>query len=156
MEPPESCWNNPGRGITRSQSTSFCYPKVREEPFLSEVVSKAVLPQTVLHSSKRRKLETFSDLDNATSFEVEEPSVIFATLANTYGGIICVDVDQALTQVVCGCQDSIVRVYNTKTTKTVREMVSPEILPRSKSIEYDNLSSGCVSGKEGALLNIQI
>lgn len=129
---------------------------MREEPFLSEVVSRAVLPQTVLHSSKRRKLETFSDLESITTSKFEEPSVIFATLANTYGDIICVDVDQALTQVVCGCQDSVIRVYNTKTTtgtRKIREAVQPEILPRSKSFEFANLSTGGVSGKNETLLS---
>jgi WD40 repeat protein len=43
--------------------------------------------------------------------EVFDPSVIFATIGNTYEGMTCMDINPSITQVVTGHADSIVRCW---------------------------------------------
>ena len=86
----------------------------RADPFVSDVIDRLVLPQTLLHHPKRLKLETFPERHDDRVKCPEEPCVLFATLANTYSDLICVDIGKDLSQAVGGFGDSVVRVYNLK------------------------------------------
>lgn len=110
-------------------------PDSRSLPSLPELIDNLVLPQIVLNSSKKRKIE--ASIEPVISVaKYDTPSVIFATVANTYGGLTCVDIGKDVSQVVCGYRDSVVRVYNLKGHRTANYSVfaAPSILPRSKCL----------------------
>jgi hypothetical protein len=112
---PQVRWGVPG-GPASPQAV----PDARSDRFLHEVVEKLVLPSALAAESRRRRREMRGDLtEDPTSAasvldENINPSVIFSTVANTYGSTVCMDINDTASQVVCGFRDSIVRVFSTQ------------------------------------------
>ena len=97
-----------------------------------------------------------------------EPSVIFATVTNSYEGVICLDMNPSLTQMVTGHRDSSVRVWRLnnkekdphfgrllKTAATTGEWEMKEVLPKTKRMMQEeatksiNNTSSSIHGANG-------
>lgn len=118
---PTVMWGVPG-----GPAPPASIPDARSDRFLSEVVDKLVLPSALAAESRRRRREattmmtmTMRAADSVgagietTTDENINPSVLFTTVANTYGSTICMDINEGASQVVCGFRDSVVRVFST-------------------------------------------
>ena len=87
---------------------------------------RLVRPRSILEKSKRRRID---GEDNFTSLIINtersigdegnslEPSVIFATIGNTNEGLNCMNINDDVSQVVTGHNDSIVRVWKLNQTE---------------------------------------
>jgi hypothetical protein len=123
-------------GVPGGPAPPQAVPDARSDRFLHEVVEKLVLPSALAAESRRRGREMRGDLPedlaSAAPSALDEninPSVIFSTVANTYGSTVCMDINEAASQVVCGFRDSIVRVFSTQPQD--RAAAAPLLPPRS-------------------------
>lgn len=108
-------WTAPGCKLSgnalSNSATCNSLLEFRNESLVSEIIDRLVLPQKLLWS-KKRKLKTFADATDTKIGDFDAPSIIFATIANTYGDLSCVDISRDVSHAVCGFSDSVVRVYN--------------------------------------------
>ena len=81
-------------------------PDTCQDNMYREWIRKLVEPRTHLPKSKLSGSTKTSNRANPL-----EPSIIFATVTNTYGECNCMHLNGEVTQVVCGFNDSVVRVW---------------------------------------------
>jgi transcription initiation factor TFIID subunit 5 len=78
---------------------------MRSEPY-RELIAKLVEPR--LYMDRSGLVGATKAADKADALE---PSIIFATVTNTYGAARCMHINASVTQAVCGFDDGIVRVW---------------------------------------------
>lgn len=82
-----------------------------------------------------------SNSHNPSKGQAEDPSVIFATMTNTYDGSICLNITPDLTQAAAGFQDSCVRAWRLdwkKNDQTARARAH-RFQSKSKSNAFDEV-----------------
>ena len=134
MQPIKLFWNAPGgdmkSNLKADMLTAIDSFAFRTDPVVSELVDNLILPSAI----KKRSEQKCRGLSLTESIHIyKEPTVLFGSLANTYGDLICVDVDKYVSHAICGFHDSVVRVYNLKDSLSpfCKNSVSAEVLPRA-------------------------
>ena len=86
--------------------SKFAVPDTCQDSLYREWIRKLVEPR--IHLPKSKLSGSTKTSNKANPFE---PSVIFATVTNTYGECNCMQINPEVTQVVSGFNDGIVRVW---------------------------------------------
>ena len=154
------CCTTPGfklrSNVKSDRTTSTQVKEFLTDPFVSSVVDNLIFPRTLLiRPTYKRTAERMGTSPNIVDQESADPSIIFATLANTYGDLICIDINQDISQAVCGYRDSVVRVYNLKGNATEGSQLknsfihcTPEVFPPSKNSMRNKEVNKSQSGKK--------
>lgn len=147
-----SSWEVAGFGVNyNKEKCTSCADDSADlwaDPFASDVIDNLIFPRVVMQKSKRRKLDNKSCPVSGLSGKFNEdslgsnllgPSVLFATFANTYGEMLCLDLNKDFTQAVGGFRDSVVRVFTLQGTVPAPVPRSAMcILPASRSARVLN------------------
>lgn len=113
---------------TTSSATDSTVPfSVISDPLVEEWLDKIIRPNEVLFKRARHtQSESRTTTDVSTSSAIQstsvpvasklkanaaEPSILFATVTNSYGGLISMDINRNVTQAVTGSRDSCVRIW---------------------------------------------
>lgn len=115
-------------GSTTSSTIDTTVPfSVISDPLVEEWLDKLIRPGEVLfkrarhHQSENRTavdvstnsaiLSTSAAATPTVKANAAEPSILFATVTNSYGGLISMDINRNVTQAVTGSRDSCVRIW---------------------------------------------
>ena len=146
----------PGYCFSRNQNLLLNSPANLSDSAIHEVVDNLVFPQAVVREHKRRKLQAINNDSEKKKVSTDTaPSVVFATVANAYGEMLCIDVSKDMSQTACGFRDSVVRIYNTEVgvhSNSASSNIS-EVLPSSKA---SSRVTGATSAPSGNLSKILV
>eukprot|EP00602_Paraphysomonas_sp_CaronLab_P005818 CAMPEP_0185037570 /NCGR_PEP_ID=MMETSP1103-20130426/32219_1 /TAXON_ID=36769 /ORGANISM="Paraphysomonas bandaiensis, Strain Caron Lab Isolate" /LENGTH=472 /DNA_ID=CAMNT_0027575615 /DNA_START=660 /DNA_END=2078 /DNA_ORIENTATION=+ len=103
-------WGVMGKGpyTVEGLTSSDILPDL-SDPYFSNILEKLVYPKILLRG---RKEDEDGDEGDDDSGDALEPSVVFASFGNTYGGMTCLSMSRDAKQVVGGFDDSSVRVWS--------------------------------------------
>ncbi len=103
-------------------------PDTREDKLYREWLKRLVWPKILLG---QRKQKISKDVPRANPLE---PSIIFATLTNTYDGMTSLNIDKGVIQACAGFRDSSVRVWRLDNTYSDdNDWNMTEVLPKIKT-----------------------
>ena len=86
------------------------------DPLIEEWLDKIVRPSEVLSKRARKTKDESRTASTVASTpavraNAADPSVLFATVTNSYGGLISMDINHSITQAATGSRDSCVRIW---------------------------------------------
>jgi len=141
----------------KSLDSNLVPPSTREDSFYRNCVMYLVRNRLYLNAKKaeNQSVDIESEAPSSSSsssslvLEASEPSIIFATISNTYGGMTSMHISDDVVQVACGFRDSHIRVWRLDNDKNfASEYDNPdvlgmmqEVLPKPKNSLNGRLSS---------------
>ena len=153
----------PGRKLTDSNITT---PSTRDDPFYRNCIMYLVRNRMYLNAKKAEaSLSSDAAADQETGNALE-PSVIFATISNTYDGMTSMHINNDVVQVACGFRDSHVRVWRLDNDKTFGNLeiegseefgLMQDILPKPKNVNNKSTVDGAKkSARSGGIPMLQL
>lgn len=143
----------PGFKLAQTENCISDFPDLKGDSFMSDVVSKLVFPVAAISSVKKRKIGNDIDNNNLNMLRSLEPSIGFATFANTNGEMTCLRFSKNFSQAICGYRDNQIRVFDLskrsmQSLHNVNASWTPYILPSSSLCplvaNYKEISTGII------------